>query len=1821
MKFPGPGENKDKHGRSRTVSGRGNAEKRGVDFGRLLEPSPAELRLRAVLDASAPTIEDNMSLKLDMGKHGGVSPGRDAAGAATGEGPPTLSVHEIARLSGRHGLTDVTGNPSSLGARRRCPPAVATAWNAAWLCWRFSEEEEVTALLGRAAAGQVASLAQRHGVGEWETMDEARSRLAQRAGVDPATQRHQARRAWRRLGELDPGAVERWQHASLDVLQVLRRAAELEEVAARIASAQGAVQAEEGEIGAAHAAARGAKDALLRAVDDATPLLPLGSMPHRGPPEDPTGGAAQHPHRFDGSGAVASGREEGLARAIDAVAEGRETEHYATGPTRWIPKFRSPARGREATGSADSESVTGDGDGPPPASEAQPKRQHAPASDAGSAPTLDEPRRPAPQPSADGGLNREAVQPPFSDARGPASRSAAAGEERHDPIAARMRRVAGYRDLEATTRDRLVGPMRRVQALVARALAADQSRFRPTTPPLSPARGRVRSRRRRREHGATAAEDGPLEGSGEGDPPRARRPRSAPGTAARAPGSVGTGAVQSSARGQGKTTEPAAAPNASPASSGLVVRGRSPQRSGCEMPVPLARARGARPATGAGRVAVQTPARGRRKSSEPAAPQADPAPSGLVVRGRSPQRSGCELPASLANAGGAARRGGAPVVDPVSLELPREASTPTALTSPPPSPLHAAGTPAPDANTAERHTVPAVPASKRDDRSPDSPAQEQEVPATQSEVGSSARPRPRSASPRGPKRVVQAVEEPLAAWRRALRRTLDLTDADAGTDSATRTVPSLRVLRALQGDGALALSPEEARLLLPVAGGDGSDVGTPPASTKRRVRAEALVDALLPLVLPTPDGSAFRAVDIAFEALAARCGHSGEDSIPLCDVAKAYASAVADAPSSRSHRLEGWISSLHPRLPDMALSRDDLACLARGSEAGSDGPIPPSAQLLLNSTIPVTRALFRDYFSAVGDGAVWEACSRSPPLDAPQVAQRATDAVVAEVTGAWRSVLAGATVSSADLRVLKRRPTRPSPPEPRVQLQPEPSPPASRKAAGAAIARPSSHGIASRRVDASGEEDEAEESGGALARAARHQRLIYAETCRIRDMEAALGRRRSLLARARAVGAQCERELRRALAGLVQQHTCVAPLGGGGALLGRGYPHDLDAVGSLRAVLLQSACLVAVPPSVARMRPLQVLDLSHNSLRSLDPAIAALPNLRLLDASHNRLRSAPAELWRMPRLCTLDLSCNALSQLPAPLAAGEEQCPAPALLELRVGGNRLQDLAAVGQLAAAAGLPCLHTLDASDNRIADLGSAALAQLPALRSLDLSTNHLTWLDPTAFLPPCLETLCLGGNALDRLPEWGEVEEQASAGELPGGLPTLTRLDLSDNPLRRFPAWLLQQCPHLDRLALGGTRLSRMPPMPPQGGCSGALRELFLHDCRLRAVPPGLELCTSMRVLTAHGNRLRSVPPALAALHGLQAVSLHANRLPALPASVSGWSSLALLRIGSQRPRKRDTDRAGLAALPRSPRHRAGPLSPAASALLSHPVLRRIGCFRDVDATTAAWAAAKAAHAMDRKESGGSSKAQDGGGSGAYEPPPVVELGAPGHSQPLRQLFGDGGAGQTGDRTRAKGRVEPTPGDSSVAPPQGQLWGRGMDPVAVEGVGPATVADLGPSEGSDQREQGGEAPTQEESHGVEAARRALADQAAELDALGAGSWANSFPSWSPGSPLLCARPCASPAQAPARSPRCNDSGCRDRARGGAVAAVGRRRFPPGRGRLATPRPHLPGDSCPVLVPARRTGCPRAQRCAARRGRRASRAYFQDWQQARSECRQRR
>ncbi|KAM9355208.1 uncharacterized protein KZ484_013394 [Pholidichthys leucotaenia] len=187
----------------------------------------------------------------------------------------------------------------------------------------------------------------------------------------------------------------------------------------------------------------------------------------------------------------------------------------------------------------------------------------------------------------------------------------------------------------------------------------------------------------------------------------------------------------------------------------------------------------------------------------------------------------------------------------------------------------------------------------------------------------------------------------------------------------------------------------------------------------------------------------------------------------------------------------------------------------------------------------------------------------------------------------------------------------------------------------------------------------------------------------------------------------------------------------------------------------------------------------------------------------------------------------------------------PLLQELHLYSNFLQSLSP----HLLRGVPHLHTLDLTGNKLSDLPKDVFTHAP-LQNLVLKNNlikaadadwlpdnsNLTWLDlsengltiiPTALLQklPHLETLDLSNNNLEKIPA--------------NSLDTLTKLErlkLQNNKLDAIDASSFQSMRNLTHLFLAQNNLSNLPPNVFQALTQ--LTHLGLDDNQLSHVPPGL-----------------------------------------------------------------------------------------------------------------------------------------------------------------------------------------------------------------------------------------------------------------------------------------------------------------------------------------------------------------------------------------------
>lgn len=73
-----------------------------------------------------------------------------------------------------------------------------------------------------------------------------------------------------------------------------------------------------------------------------------------------------------------------------------------------------------------------------------------------------------------------------------------------------------------------------------------------------------------------------------------------------------------------------------------------------------------------------------------------------------------------------------------------------------------------------------------------------------------------------------------------------------------------------------------------------------------------------------------------------------------------------------------------------------------------------------------------------------------------------------------------------------------------------------------------------------------------------------------------------------------------------------------------------------------------LPPGIANLVNLEILNMSNNNLQELPVSISSMPKLRILNVSINRLNTLPRGFGAFPALEVLDLSYNNLNEKELP---------------------------------------------------------------------------------------------------------------------------------------------------------------------------------------------------------------------------------------------------------------------------------------------------------------------------------------------------------------------------------------------------------------------------------------------------------------------------------------------------------------------------------------------------------------------------------------------
>jgi leucine-rich repeat kinase 1 len=322
-----------------------------------------------------------------------------------------------------------------------------------------------------------------------------------------------------------------------------------------------------------------------------------------------------------------------------------------------------------------------------------------------------------------------------------------------------------------------------------------------------------------------------------------------------------------------------------------------------------------------------------------------------------------------------------------------------------------------------------------------------------------------------------------------------------------------------------------------------------------------------------------------------------------------------------------------------------------------------------------------------------------------------------------------------------------------------------------------------------------------------------------------------------------------------------------------------------------------VPSGLFQMPQLTNVQLSYNLLNHLpgdpdDPSAqtsTGLPadikwvceKLKRLDLSHNRLHSLPDTFTDLRRLNVLMLSHNSLKELPPSCSWGCIN-----LVQLDCTMNQLTDLP-IG--CANNWMHSLERLHLAHNRFSQI-SRNITELTHLTVLDLSHNHISSLPPTSWWSVSrLMKLQLNHNRLEVLSHKNDQEKERTAADN----------DRRSTAFRVFDALRGRpQHQAASPEPTSSEAADTQPRELPAELWSSSLQSLYLHSNRLKWLPGYLGKLGALTRLDISSNpELKTLPLSLGRLHNCWELTLHGVTLTNVPhhllPGVRGGSAKRLL----------------------------------------------------------------------------------------------------------------------------------------------------------------------------------------------------------------------------------------------------------------------------------------------------------------------------------------
>eukprot|EP00803_Ostreobium_quekettii_P002403 evm.model.scf_741.3 EVM.evm.TU.scf_741.3 scf_741:61361-66874(+) len=355
-------------------------------------------------------------------------------------------------------------------------------------------------------------------------------------------------------------------------------------------------------------------------------------------------------------------------------------------------------------------------------------------------------------------------------------------------------------------------------------------------------------------------------------------------------------------------------------------------------------------------------------------------------------------------------------------------------------------------------------------------------------------------------------------------------------------------------------------------------------------------------------------------------------------------------------------------------------------------------------------------------------------------------------------------------------------------------------------------------------------------------------------------------------------------------------------------PGDINGLHKLKVLNIQYNQLTSLP-GMAHCRSLVELHAGFNRLKEIPSDMGEMEALKVLDLSTNNISSIPIAACQM-RLSVLDLSNNTIGTLPPELGF------MTSLRKLPLEGNPIRSIRR--ELITG---PTESLLQALQMRMPD-GAAGGSQRPVSVAHHAQSSSRSFGgekgDLAADVAHRLSLVSRGGKLLLNGAGLAELPQQVW-----DAMPSLERLDLSNNKIAVIPAEAFHEASHLQILTLNSMGLTAWPLPVHQGllpnlltlsvarnpvssipgdaftSCAATLVELDLSGLQAAGnLPDGvLGRLQKLQLLSMNRVQLRDLPRDLLKMPSLTTLDLSDNTIATIPESITQLTNLKVLNLAN------------------------------------------------------------------------------------------------------------------------------------------------------------------------------------------------------------------------------------------------------------------------------------------------------------------------------------